>query len=81
MPLRTQFLYFCTAARCLPSEATTGRKLRFEHARGASAAHLPVSHTCSNRVDLPRYASQRQLADKLTQAIAISKASGGFQLG
>ena len=68
-------------ARCLPSKASTGATLTFHVAAGASEEHLPVAHTCSNRVDLPRYASQQQLADKLKQAIVISKASGGFQLG
>jgi hypothetical protein len=73
-------LYFGTAARTLPSAAATGALLRFVPVEGMSADHLPVSHTCSNQVDMPLYPSFEVLQTKLLEAIAISAQQGGFQM-
>ena len=72
-------LYFATAARCLPSATATGRTITFVHASGATDDHMPVAHTCSNRVDLPRYTGCDQLRHKLLQAMSIACVQGGFQ--
>lgn len=75
-------LYFVTAARCMPSShrsGGTGSRLRFTHARSMTNDHLPVSHTCFNSVDTPRYESFESLQAKLLQAMAIGRQQGGFQ--
>jgi hypothetical protein len=39
-------------------------------------SHLPVSHTCFNTLELPRYRSFQQLQQRL--ALAIQEGSEGF---
>lgn len=77
-------LFFSTGARCLPSSRTlggTGSRLYFQRV-AASNEHLPVSHTCANRIDMPVYNDSEQLRTKLGQAIAICcQQGGGFQFG
>lgn len=75
------FLYFVTAARCLPSSAqTSGRgTLLFVGAPGMSADHLPVSHTCFATIDLPIYPSFEVFQAKLLEAMTLSAQQGGFQ--
>tara|TARA_B110001452_G_C15167187_1_gene405742 strand:+ start:654 stop:1049 length:396 start_codon:yes stop_codon:yes gene_type:complete len=77
-----ELLYFATATPNLPSSRThggTGSRLRFVPS-AMGQHHLPVAHTCSNTVDLPRdYASFEQLDTKLRQAIAATRQLRGFQ--
>jgi E3 ubiquitin-protein ligase HUWE1 len=38
-------------------------------APGGTGDHLPQAHTCINRLDLPEYSSEREMAEKLEYAI------------
>ena len=75
-----ELLFFATGSRNLPTSTRyggTGSTLKF-HATAQEPEYLPVSHTCFNRIDLPRYTSFAQLDAKLRQAIAEAR-NGGFQ--
>eukprot|EP00966_Prymnesium_polylepis_P075182 1744052-Prymnesium_polylepis.2 len=68
-----------TSAPYLPSASATGATLLFCAAPHKSEEHLPQSHTCFNKVDVPLYRSAAQLKAKLKQAIDTAKSQGGFQ--
>ena len=75
-------LYFATASRHLPASrglGGTGSKVHFVPINQTDG-WLPVSHTCSNQVDMPKYTSFEQLDAKLRQAIGLAQ-QGGFQFG
>jgi len=53
-------------------------KVQVEHKDAFASAPLPTAHTCFNQLDLPVYANQEDLRQKLL--FAIKEGSGGFGL-
>lgn len=77
---KTQFLQFVTGTARVPVNGFKGlqgsdgpRKFTIELIAG-DANRLPMSHTCFNRIDIPRYSSKEQMEQKLP--IAIMQTTG-----
>lgn len=72
---KTRLLQFVTGSSRLPMngfrdlQGSDGpRKFTIEKTR-SPLSHLPCSHTCFNRIDLPSYSSFPMLRDRLGKAI------------
>lgn len=75
---RARLLQFVTGSSRVPvqgfkalqgSTGSNGPRLFTISLINADIASLPKSHTCFNRIDLPKYESKSQLYEKLTLAI------------
>ena len=69
---RAKFLLFLTGSSQIPVGgfkvlADMGREIRI--GPGGGHERLPCAHTCSNRLDLPNYGSEKELEEKLMLAI------------
>ena len=81
---RAEFLQFVTGSSKVPIEgfkALPGMDgpQRFQiHKCFASKERLPTAHTCINQLDLPEYASEEELRNKLVLAIKEGNEGFGF---
>ena len=75
-----QILQFSTGTSCLPSDGFEGLTPPFTLCllRNVSTDHLPVAHTCLNRIDIPPYESKDVMKERFGKAIRY--ASQGFSL-
>ncbi|XP_066456781.1 probable E3 ubiquitin-protein ligase HERC4 isoform X2 [Eleutherodactylus coqui] len=65
---KKQFLFFLTGSDRIPILGMKSLKLIIQPT-GGGENFLPVSHTCFNLLDLPKYTSKERLKEKLIQAI------------
>uniref|UniRef100_A0A4X2LDV3 HECT and RLD domain containing E3 ubiquitin protein ligase 4 n=1 Tax=Vombatus ursinus TaxID=29139 RepID=A0A4X2LDV3_VOMUR len=73
---KKQFLLFLTGSDRIPILGMKSLKLVIQ-STGGGEAYLPVSHTCFNLLDLPKYTEKETLRSKLIQAIDHNE---GFSL-
>merc|ERR1712187_608730 len=74
---RSKVLHFATGSSRLPSGGFAELDPKFEmHIIPGTPDHLPIAHTCFNRIDLYTYISKEQLNEKLQSAL---EAGEGFQ--
>ncbi|XP_044515141.1 probable E3 ubiquitin-protein ligase HERC4 isoform X4 [Gracilinanus agilis] len=73
---KKQFLLFLTGSDRIPILGMKSLKLVIQ-STGGGEAYLPVSHTCFNLLDLPKYTEKEILRSKLIQAIDHNE---GFSL-
>ncbi|EFC39276.1 HECT domain-containing ubiquitin ligase [Naegleria gruberi] len=75
-----QLLQFSTGTSCLPSDGFEGLTPPFTLCllRNVSTDHLPVAHTCLNRIDIPPYESKEIMKERFGKAIRYG--SQGFSL-
>eukprot|EP01135_Chromosphaera_perkinsii_P010281 Nk52_evm23s2085 gene=Nk52_evmTU23s2085 len=73
---KAKVLQFCTGTSRVPVngfkdlQGSNGpRKFTIEVMSSVSGSKLPKSHTCFNRIDLPKYESFEQLREKLLKAV------------
>ncbi|XP_028968234.1 probable E3 ubiquitin-protein ligase HERC4 [Galendromus occidentalis] len=66
---KKQFLLFLTGTDRIPILGMGEIKMIIIPYR-ASTVHLPVAHTCTNTLELPKYANERILKEKLVIALA-----------
>jgi E3 ubiquitin-protein ligase HUWE1 len=77
---RSKLLQFVTGTASCPHEGFEGIYPNFTLCRlRVNKDHLPVAHTCLNRLDLPDYDSQEVIVEKFTKAIELGLKEG-FQL-
>jgi len=76
--MRARLLQFVTGSSRVPlqgfkalqgSTGAAGPRLFTLHLVEVDINNLPKAHTCFNRLDLPPYASEEKMAEKLTQAV------------
>jgi len=77
---RAKVLQFSTGSSRLPPKGFEDLNPKFKVVvTGAEVRHLPVSHTCVNQLDLPKYDSKEELETKLLLAVQSSGSAGfGF---
>ncbi|XP_063526636.1 probable E3 ubiquitin-protein ligase HERC4 isoform X7 [Pongo pygmaeus] len=73
---KKQFLLFLTGSDRIPILGMKSLKLVIQ-STGGGEEYLPVSHTCFNLLDLPKYTEKETLRSKLIQAIDHNE---GFSL-
>uniref|UniRef100_A0A2K5YV60 Probable E3 ubiquitin-protein ligase HERC4 n=1 Tax=Mandrillus leucophaeus TaxID=9568 RepID=A0A2K5YV60_MANLE len=73
---KKQFLLFLTGSDRIPILGMKSLKLVIQ-STGGGEEYLPVSHTCFNLLDLPKYTDKETLRSKLIQAIDHNE---GFSL-
>ncbi|KAH0517018.1 putative E3 ubiquitin-protein ligase HERC4 [Microtus ochrogaster] len=73
---KKQFLLFLTGSDRIPILGMKSLKLVIQ-STGGGESYLPVSHTCFNLLDLPKYTEKETLRSKLIQAIDHNE---GFSL-
>jgi len=73
---KKQFLLFLTGSDRIPILGMKSLKLVIQ-STGGGEEYLPVSHTCFNLLDLPKYKDKETLRSKLIQAIDHNE---GFSL-
>uniref|UniRef100_F6R788 Probable E3 ubiquitin-protein ligase HERC4 n=1 Tax=Macaca mulatta TaxID=9544 RepID=F6R788_MACMU len=73
---KQQFLLFLTGSDRIPILGMKSLKLVIQ-STGGGEEYLPVSHTCFNLLDLPKYTDKETLRSKLIQAIDHNE---GFSL-
>lgn len=82
--LKAGFLQFVTGTSKVPLEGFEylkgmgGNIQRFQIHKSFNPQNLPTSHTCMNQLDLPEYASEEELREKLTKAVEFGKEGFGF---
>lgn len=76
MEKKKQFLLFLTGSDRIPILGMKSLKLAIQ-STGGGEEYLPVSHTCFNLLDLPKYTEKETLRSKLIQAIDHNE---GFSL-
>ena len=84
--MQARLLFFCSSSTRPPATGFAslmgynGQENRFTVARidGADAGRLPTAHACFNKLDLPEYATEALLRDKLQLAISGAR---GFDEG
>ena len=67
--VRGEFLFWLTGLRRIPAGGFAGLHHTLIRLTSASGDHLPVAHSCSFQLDLPKHDSREQLATKLYDAI------------
>ena len=82
--LKAGFLQFVTGTSKVPLDGFEflkgmgGNVQKFQIHRSYNLSNLPTSHTCMNQLDLPEYATEAELREKLVKAIEFGKEGFGF---
>ena len=76
---KATLLQYATGTSCLPSDGFEGLNPPFTLClmRNIGTDHLPVAHTCLNRLDLPAYDSKDLMKDRFLKAL---KYGSGFTM-
>ena len=81
---RRKLIQFATGTSRLPPEGFSALSPKFSissliSSQQSLANHLPIAHTCINKIDIPLYQSKDQMKEKILRAIELQQFGFGIE--